>query len=135
MKTPLEIVQLMLEKDAFSKLLGIEVLQISEGSCQLAMTVSKELLNGFHIAHGGICYSLADSALAFAANSYGFQSVSIETSISHVKKVLENDRLTATVKELNKTFKSGLYEVTVTNQHKEPVAFFKGTVLISSKIW
>ncbi len=135
MKTPLEIVQLMLEKDAFSQLLGIEVLQISEGSCQLAMTVSKELLNGFHIAHGGICYSLADSALAFAANSYGFQSVSIETSISHVKKVLENDRLTATVKELNKTFKSGLYEVTVTNQHKEPVAFFKGTVLISSKIW
>ena len=135
MKTPLEIVQLMLEKDAFSKLLGIEVLQISEGSCQLAMTVSKELLNGFHIAHGGICYSLADSALAFAANSYGFQSVSIETSISHVKKVLENDRLTAIVKELNKTFKSGLYEVTVTNQHKEPVSFFKGTVLISSKIW
>lgn len=135
MKTPLEIVQLMLEKDAFSQLLGIEVLQISEGSCQLEMTVSKELLNGFHIAHGGICYSLADSALAFAANSYGFQSVSIETSISHVKKVLENDRLTATVKELNKTFKSGLYEVTVTNQHKEPVAFFKGTVLISSKIW
>jgi len=135
MKTPLEIVQLMLEKDAFSQLLGIEVLQISEGSCQLSMTVSKELLNGFHIAHGGICYSLADSALAFAANSYGFQSVSIETSISHVKKVLENDRLTATVKELNKTFKSGLYEVTVTNQHKEPVAFFKGTVLISSKIW
>jgi acyl-CoA thioesterase len=135
MKTPLEIVQFMLEKDAFSQLLGIEVLQISEGSCQLAMTVSKELLNGFHIAHGGICYSLADSALAFAANSYGFQSVSIETSISHVKKVFENDRLTATVKELNKTFKSGLYEVTVTNQHKEPVAFFKGTVLISSKIW
>lgn len=135
MKTPLEIVQLMLEKDAFSKLLGIEVLQISEGSCQLAMTVSKELLNGFHIAHGGICYSLADSALAFAANSYGFQSVSIETSISHVKKVFENDRLTASVKELNKTFKSGLYEVTVTNQHHEPVAFFKGTVLISSKIW
>lgn len=135
MKTPLEIVQLMLEKDAFSQLLGIEVLQISEGSCQLAMTVSKELLNGFHIAHGGICYSLADSALAFAANSYGFQSVSIETSISHVKKVLENDRLTAIVKELNKTFKSGLYEVTVSNQHQEPVAFFKGTVLISSKIW
>lgn len=135
MKTPLEIVQLMLEKDAFSQLLGIEVLQISEGSCQLAMTVSKELLNGFHIAHGGICYSLADSALAFAANSYGFQSVSIETSISHVKKVLENDRLTARVKELNKTFKSGLFEVTVTNQHKELVAFFKGTVLISSKIW
>jgi acyl-CoA thioesterase len=135
MKTPLEIVQLMLEKDAFSQLLGIEVLQISEGSCQLAMSVSKDLLNGFNIAHGGICYSLADSALAFAANSYGFQSVSIETSISHVKKVVENDCLTATVKELNKTFKSGLYEVTVTNQHQEPVAFFKGTVLISSKIW
>lgn len=135
MKTPIEIVQLMLEKDAFSKLLGMEVLQISEGSCQLAMSVSKDLLNGFHIAHGGICYSLADSALAFAANSYGFQSVSIETSISHVKKVVENDRLVATVKELNKTYKTALYEVVVTNQLQEVVAFFKGTVLISSKIW
>ena len=135
MKTPIEIVQLMLEKDAFSKLLGMEVLQISEGTCQLSMSVSKDLLNGFHIAHGGICYSLADSALACAANSYGFQSVSIETSISHVKKVVENDRLVATVKELNKTYKTALYEVVVTNQLQEVVAFFKGTVLISSKIW
>ncbi len=135
MKTPIEIVQLMLEKDAFSKLLGMEVLQISEGTCQLSMSVSKDLLNGFHIAHGGICYSLADSALAFAANSYGFQCVSIETSISHVKKVVENDCLVATVKELNKTYKTALYEVVVTNQLQEVVAFFKGTVLISSKIW
>jgi acyl-CoA thioesterase len=135
MKTPIEIVQLMLEKDAFSKLLGMEVLQISVGSCQLSMTISKELLNGFHIAHGGICYSLADSALAFSANSYGFQCVSIETSISHVKKVVENDRLTATVKELNKTHKTALYEVVVTNQLQEAVAFFKGSVVISSKIW
>jgi acyl-CoA thioesterase len=135
MKSPLEIVQLMLEKDAFSQLLGIEVLQISEGSCQLAMSVSKDLLNGFHIAHGGICYSLADSALAFAANSYGFQCVSIETSISHVKKVVENDCLVATVKELNKTHKTALYEVVVTNQLQEAVAFFKGSVVISSKIW
>jgi acyl-CoA thioesterase len=135
MKTPIEIVQLMLEKDAFSKLLGMEVLQISEGSCQLSMTISKELLNGFHIAHGGICYSLADSALAFAANSYGFQCVSIETSISHVKKVLENDCLTAKVTELNRNSKTALYEVIVSNQAGIAVAFFKGTVMISSKIW
>ena len=135
MKQPAEIVQLMLENDAFSKLLGMEVRAIEEGACQLSLVVKKELLNGFHIAHGGICYSLADSALAFAANSYGFQCVSIETSISHVKKVQENDQLTAQTKELNRNYKTGLYEVSIRNQLNELVAFFKGTVLISSKIW
>ena len=80
-----KVVDKMLSGDAFSKWLGIEILEISSGYCKLKMKVRKEMTNGFNIAHGGITYSLADSALAFAANSYGTQSLSIETSINHAK--------------------------------------------------
>ena len=78
-----KVVNKMINGDAFSQWLGIKVLEINEGNCTLEMTVRDEMTNGFNIAHGGIAYSLADSALAFAANSYGVQSMSIETSISH----------------------------------------------------
>jgi acyl-CoA thioesterase len=93
------------------------------------------MLNGFHIAHGGITYSLADSCLAFASNSYGLQCVSIETSISHIKKVLINDKLTATSREISRNKKTGIYEVSIYNQKNELVAIFKGTVYISENLW
>ncbi len=93
------------------------------------------MLNGFDIAHGGITYSLADSALAFASNSHGIQSVSIETSISHTKPVKEGDVLTAIAIEKNLTSKIGVYEVVVTNQADVTVALFKGTVYRTGKEW
>ncbi|MFT5055015.1 MAG: acyl-CoA thioesterase [Oceanospirillaceae bacterium] len=87
------------------------------------------------MAHGGITYSLADSALAFAANGHGIQSMSIETSISHTKKVVEGDVLTAKAIEKNLSSKIGVYEVIVENQNKETVALFKGTVYRTGKEW
>ncbi|MBL4586721.1 MAG: hotdog fold thioesterase, partial [Flavobacteriales bacterium] len=101
----------------------------------LKMTVRREMLNGFNIAHGGITYSLADSALAFVANGHGIQSISIETSISHTKPVKEGDVLTATAMEKNLTSKIGIYEVAVKNQKDETVALFKGTVYRTGKEW
>ena len=101
-----KIVNTMINGDAFSQWLGIKVIEISEGKCTLEMTVRDEMTNGFNIAHGGIAYSLADSALAFAANSYGIQSMSIETSISHTKKVESGDILTATSRRINNTNKT-----------------------------
>ena len=77
MKTANKIVAKMYNNDFFSKWLGIETLDISKGNCKLKMTIRKEMLNGFNIAHGGITYSLADSALAFAANTHGNKSLSI----------------------------------------------------------
>ena len=130
-----KVVDKMIGGDAFSQWLGIEVLQISEGSCILKMTVRKEMTNGFNIAHGGIAYSLADSALAFAANSHGIKSLSIETSISHTKKVEEADILTATAKEVEKNSKTGIYYITITNQKNEEIAHFKGTVYRTGKEW
>ena len=130
-----KVVHKMMDGDAFSKWLGIEVLEILEGFCKLKMTVRKEMTNGFAIAHGGIAYSLADSCLAFAANSYGIQAVSVETSISHIKKVASGDILTARSKEINKNSKTALYYITVTNQNNKEIAYFKGTVYYTGKEW
>ena len=130
-----KIVNTMINGDAFSKWLGIEVMKVSEGFCKLEMTVRDEMTNGFNIAHGGISYSLADSALAFAANSDGVQSLSIETTISHTKKVLSGDKLTAKTKEISKKEKNAVYNISITNQEDVEVAHFKGTVYRTKKKW
>jgi acyl-CoA thioesterase len=130
-----KVVDKMISGDAFSQWLGIEILEITEGFCKLKMTVRDEMTNGFNIAHGGIAYSLADSCLAFAANADGIQAVSIETSISHTKKVANGDILTATSKEMNKSNKTALYYITITNQDNLEVAHFKGTVYRTGKEW
>jgi len=135
MNIPWKIVNKMYDQDAFSQWLGIEIVDVSEGYCQLKMKVRKEMLNGFHIAHGGIAYSLADSALAFASNSNGKKSLSVETSISHTVSVKDGDVLTATTKELSRSDKIGVYLITITNKENQEIAIFKGTVYRTSKDW
>jgi acyl-CoA thioesterase len=135
MKTPKQIFELMYNNDPFSKLLGMQLIAISEGHCKLEMKVTKDMLNGFSIAHGGITYSLADSALAFASNSRGIQSVSIETSINHLSKVIEGDILTATSEEKNLTGRTALYLINISNQNNQAVALFKGIVFRTGKEW
>lgn len=132
---PKAIVDKMYNGDAFSQWLGIERLEEKPGYCRLKMTVRDEMTNGFKIAHGGISYSLADSALAFASNSHGRQAVSIETSISHTKPVHIGDELIAEAVELNLTHATGIYDIKVTNQHQQVVALFKGTVYRTKKEW
>ena len=130
-----KIVDFMFTNDAFSRWLGIERLSVAPGICDLRMTVRNEMLNGFAIAHGGISYSLADTALAFASNAHGLKSYSVETSISHVKMVVEGDVLTTLVEEKSLSKRIGVYHITVFNQNNEAVAFFKGTVHRSEKSW
>ena len=130
-----KVVKKMIDNDSFSRWLGIEVLEIRQGFCQIKMKVREEMTNGFNIAHGGISYSLADSALAFAANSDGIQSLSIETSISHTKKVLLGDTLIAETKEISKTNKSAVYSISITNQENTEVAKFKGEVYRTKNKW
>ena len=119
MSMPWKIVNKMYDQDAFSQWLGIEIVDVSEGYCQLKMKVRKEMLNGFHIAHGGIAYSLADSALAFASNSHGRKSLSVETSISHMVSIKAGDMLTAMTKELSRSAKIGVYLITITNNENQ----------------
>lgn len=133
--TPKAIVDRMFSKDAFSQWLGIEVLAAKEGSSELRMTVRPEMLNGFGIAHGGITYSLADSALAFASNSFGVQSVSIETSIAHTRSVSAGDVLTAKSTLENMSKRTAIFIIRINNQNNEQVALFKGTVYRTEKMW
>lgn len=118
----------MMAADAFSQWLGIKVEELKPGYTKLEMTVRAEMLNGFGVAHGGIAFSLADSALAFASNGYGKVSLALENNISFTRKVVEGDILTATVEELSLASRIGVYRITVTRQDNKTVAVFRGTV-------
>lgn len=136
MPSPNEIVNMMMAKDYFSQWLGIEVLEVKEGACKLQMTVREEMLNGFGIAHGGIAYSFADSALAFASNSHGQKSVSVETSISHTISLKSGDTIIAEAIEEHCSNKIGIYSIKIYKPaDKAVVALFKGTVYRTSKVW
>ncbi|MEN9370058.1 MAG: hypothetical protein RI952_923 [Bacteroidota bacterium] len=130
-----EIVAQMMEADAFSQWLGIEVLDAKPAFSKLQMTVRKEMTNGLAVTHGGITYSLADSALAFASNAHGRLSMSIETSISHIHPVKCGDVLTAIAVEKNCSNKFAIYDIEIINQENVKVALFKGTVYRTSKEW
>ena len=123
----------MMEHDLFSQWLGITVLEIKEGYSKIQMTVRKEMINGFGIVHGGIAFALADSAFAFACNNRNNLSVALDTSINFIKAVQVGDIITAETKENHNGRSTGLYFITITNQHHEAVAHFKGTCFRTGK--
>ena len=111
-----KVVEHMMQHDLFSQWLGIQVLEVREGYSRISMEVRKEMVNGFGIAHGGIAFSLADSAFAFACNNRNDLSVALDTSINFTKQVMVGDTLTAEAKELHNGRSTGLYHITITNQ-------------------
>jgi acyl-CoA thioesterase len=120
------VVTHMMQHDLFSQWLGISVLDIKEGHSKIQMTVRKEMINGFGIVHGGIAFSLADSAFAFACNNRDVLSVALDTSINFLKPVHVDDVLIAEATELHNGKSTGLYHINITNQHEHLVAQFKG---------
>ena len=132
--TAKRVVNHMMEHDLFSQWLGVEVLEVKEGYSKIKMTVRKEMINGFGIVHGGIAFSLADSAFAFACNNRNVLSVALDTSINFIKPVHVDDVLTAEAKELHNGKSTGLYHITITNQHSHAVALFKGTCFRTNKM-
>ncbi len=128
-----EVVAHMMQNDLFSQWLGIEVLAVKEGYSKIKMTVRKEMINGFGIVHGGIAFSLADSAFAFACNNRNTLSVALDTAINFIKPVHIDDVLTAEAKELHNGKSTGLYHITISNQKEHIVAVFKGTCFRTDK--
>ena len=122
-----KVVDDMLQKDLFSQWLGISIIEIKEGYSKIKMTIREEMINGFGIVHGGIAFSLADSAFAFACNNRNVLSVALDTSINFLKPVQVNDVLVAEANELHNGRSTGLYHINITNQQNETVAVFKGT--------
>ncbi|BFG70690.1 hydroxyphenylacetyl-CoA thioesterase PaaI [Sediminibacterium sp. KACHI17] len=128
-----QVVDHMMLHDKFSQWLGIELLDIQEGYSKIKMVVREEMINGFGIVHGGIAFSLADSAFAFACNNRNNLSVALDTSINFTKAIQVGDELTAEAKETHNGRSTGLYFITITNQKNEQVAIFKGTCFRTGK--
>lgn len=99
----------------------------------MRFTVRQEMLNGFGIAHGGILFSVADSAFAFACNSRGLLSVALDANISFVKSAKAGDILTVEAKELHSGNKTGFYDVYITDAAGETIALFRGTAYNTGK--
>ena len=122
------VVGKMRESDAFSQWFGIDVLAIAPRRSTCRMRVRADMVNGFGVAHGGVTYSLADSALAFACNTHGRLTVAVENNIGYPLSVEVGDVLTAHALEQSATHRLGFYSVTIRNQRDDVVAVFRGTV-------
>jgi len=134
LKNSQTIPEKMLSLDPFSTWLGIEVLEVELGRCKVGMTVRKEMLNSMGKAHGGISYSLADTAFGFSANTHGKYAVSIETSINHIEALDEGDYITAeAVTDITKN-KVG-FNIIEVKRGEQIVALFKGVVYRTNKDW
>ncbi|WP_340106473.1 PaaI family thioesterase [Rhodohalobacter sp. 8-1] len=123
-----DIVDKLLSQDPFSNWMKIEIIEVYEGFCTARCRVREDMINGFGVTHGGIIYSLADSALAFSAATGGRVALALNNSISYTKKARLGDTLTARSEAINMTHRTGLFDIKVTNQASDIIAVMKGTV-------
>jgi len=127
------LVHAMLERDEFSRWLGLEVTSVAPNAATVRMTVRPEMVNGLGVCHGGIAFSLADSALAFASNTHGRVTVSIENSIRYPAPIAPGDVLTAAAVQESAGRRLAFFNVTVTKQGGDVVGLFRGTVYRTSR--
>lgn len=135
MLTPTEIFHRMFDNDPFSQWMGMELVAVGPGTCTLRMAVRSEMLNGFGVAHGGITFSLADSAFAFACNSHGRHALSIHCTIEHVAPVRAGDVLTAMATEEHLGNSLSNYAIQIVRKDGAPVAFFRGVAYRKQREW
>jgi acyl-CoA thioesterase len=127
------VVARMLAHDEFSRWLGLEVTHVAPNAATVRMRVRPEMVNGFGVCHGGIAFSLADSALAFASNTHGRLTVSIENSIRYPAPISPGDVLTAVAVEESASRRLAYFDVTVRKGNGDVVGLFKGTVYRTSR--
>jgi acyl-CoA thioesterase len=120
------VAERMFENDRASGALGMAIAEIGPGSAKLTMTVRPDMVNGHAICHGGFIFTLADSAFAFACNSYNFNTVAQGCSIEYLAPAREGDVLTAVAQERSLSGRTGVYDIEVTNQRRETIALFRG---------
>lgn len=116
----------MWEEDRASSGLGMEILHVAPGVADLAMTVRGDMVNGHNICHGGFIFTLADSAFAYACNSYNQSTVAASCEISFMKPGRLGDRLTAKAREIYREGRNGVYDIEVTTQEGAVIALFRG---------
>jgi acyl-CoA thioesterase len=116
----------LLERDQMSRTLGMRILHIGPGRAQLAMLVRADMVNGHGSCHGGVLFSFADTAFAFACNTYNAITVAAGATIDFLLPARQGDQLTAVAHEVWRSRRSGVYDVVVLNQKQERVALFRG---------
>jgi phenylacetic acid degradation protein PaaD len=116
----------MLATDAASAWLGMRLVSVGPGRASVAMRISRQMLNGHRTGHGGLIFSLADTAFAVACNSYNRSTVAAGCDIDFVQAVHEGDELTAVAVERYRRGRNGLYDVTVRRADAEVVAELRG---------
>lgn len=126
--TALETAEYMLNQDHFSQWLGIEILEVKPNYCLLKIPIKQAMINGLKTVHGGIMFSFADSALAFSSNNNGEAAVALNCMINFTKAVRLGEKLFAESVQISDTRKTAIYDIKVTNENKEMVASFRGTV-------
>src|SRR6202140_5044329 len=112
--------------DLASQALGIEIIDVAPGRVQIAMTVRPDMVNGYGMCHGGIVFAFADSAFAFACNSYGDPMVAAGASIDFLAPTPRGERVTATATEVSRSARHGIYDVAVTDSNRQVLAQFRG---------
>ncbi|OBW42835.1 Acyl-coenzyme A thioesterase PaaI [Chryseobacterium sp. MOF25P] len=125
---PRQVVDYMMEKDYFSQFLGIKIIDIKENYALIEMQITKQMLNGLGTVHGGVTFAFADSAFAFSSNNDGNAAVALSVTINFTKAGREGDIFRAESILVNNTRKTAIYDISITNQNKELVAKFVGTV-------
>jgi len=127
------VVAAMMASDEYSRWLGVEILDVKPGAVTIRMTVRREMLNGFAVCHGGVTFAFADSAFAFACNTHGNVTVSIQNSMTYPTAVREGDVLTAEARETTRSHRILYYDVAVTRADGTTVGLFRGTAYRTEK--
>lgn len=118
--------QIMWQDDTATQHLGMELLQVKPGQATISMRITDKMVNGHNTCHGGYLFTLADSCFAFACNTYNQRTVAQHCNITFVAPAFANDLLTATATEVSRQGRSGIYDVTITNQDGQDIAHFRG---------
>ncbi|KAA1184762.1 hydroxyphenylacetyl-CoA thioesterase PaaI [Rhizobium tropici] len=116
----------MWDEDNATRHLGMELLAVAPGEASLSMAITEAMTNGHGTCHGGYIFTLADSAFAFACNTYNQRTVALHCSVTYVAPAFKGDRLTATAREVSRRGRGGIYDIAVTNQEGEQIAEFRG---------
>jgi len=132
--SPEEVLNIMLKKDRFTEWLGLQIIEIGKGYCKLQYRITEDMMNGFNSIHGGILFASADSAFAFACNSYGHLTVALDATIHFTKPAKTGELLQVEAVEVFLGNKIGIYDVRTTNEKDELIALFKGTAYRTSTL-
>jgi acyl-CoA thioesterase len=124
----------MIKNDRAARRLGLCLENIGRGSARISMTVRPAMCNGLATCHGGIIFTLADAAMAYASNTYGPAAVAASASIDYLRPALAGEKLIAVATEHHRSRRTGVYQVEVKRPDGDTIAIFRGRVIVTEAV-